>query len=142
MKRFVKPAAVVTAALVLGLVLAPSARAQYRSYYYSSSATTFTPPPGIPEPPGPTPVVIYGSGIGVPVNFGTSRSVFYAPGYSTYYRSQNTVFTLPPTETSTYFTPTFGNRPSYTYTPGYYSYYYTPAYYTPTTSAATRYYRD
>jgi hypothetical protein len=50
--------------------------------------------------------------------------------------------TSPPTETSNYFTPTFSNRPSYTYTPGYYSYYYTPAYYMPTTSPTTCYYRN
>jgi hypothetical protein len=141
MKRFVKPAAVL-AALVIALTLVPAARAQYRSYYYSTSATTFTPPPFVAEPPGPTPVVVYASGAGTPVNFGTGRARYYEPGYPTSFSEGRVVLTPPPTETSNYFTPTFGNRPSYTYTPGYYSYYYTPAYYTPRTSPATRYYRD
>ncbi len=140
MTRFVKPAAVLTA-LVIGLAAAPSARAQYRSYYYSSSATTFTPPPFVVEPPGPTPVVVYASGAGTPVNFGTGRARYYEPGYPTSFNEGRFAITPPP-ETSNYYTPTFSSRPSYTYTPGYYSYYYTPAYYTPTTPRTTRYYRD
>ncbi|HKI31761.1 MAG TPA: hypothetical protein VKA46_07825 [Gemmataceae bacterium] len=141
MKRFIKPAVVLTA-LVIGLVLAPQARAQYRSYYYSTSATTFTPPPFVVQPPSPTPIVVYASGAGTPVNFGTGRALYYEPGYPTSFNFGKIVLTPPPTETSNYYSPTFSNRPSYTYTPGYYSPYYTPAYYTPTTSPTTRYYRN
>jgi hypothetical protein len=141
MKRFVKPA-IILVALVIGLALTPSARAQARSYYYSSSASTFTPPPFVTEPPSPTPITVYASGAGVPVNFGTGWARYYEPGYPTAFNTGRFSITPPPSETSNYFTPTFGNRPGYTYTPGYYSYYYTPAYYTPTTSRTTRYYRD
>ena len=70
---------VVLAALVIGLAFAAPASAQYRSYYYSTSATTFTPPPFVTEPAGPTPVVVYASGAGVPVNYGTGRSIYYSP---------------------------------------------------------------
>jgi hypothetical protein len=141
MNRITKAGAAV-AALVVALALAAPARAQYRSYYYSTSATTFTPPPGVAEPASPTPVVVYASGAGTPVNFGTGRALYYEPGYPTSYNNGRYTLTPPPAETSNYFTPTFGNRPSYTYTPGYYSYYYTPAYYTPNPSPSSRYYRD
>ncbi len=43
--------------------------AQYRSYYYSTSATTYTPMPFGGEPASPTPIVVYASGAGTPVNF-------------------------------------------------------------------------
>jgi hypothetical protein len=142
MKRFIKPAVVVLAALVVGLAFAPSARAQYRAYYYSSSAETYSPPPAFPERPGPTPIVVYASGAGTPVNFGTGRALYYEPGYPTAYRRRSVVITPPEGESSNYFTPTANNRPTYTYTPGYYSYYYTPAYYTPNPSPTTRYYRN
>jgi hypothetical protein len=129
-------------AVVVALAVAAPAHAQYRSYYYSTSATTYTPPPFVAEPPSPTPVVVYASGGGTPVNFGTGRALYYEPGYPTAYSSGRTVVTPPSSESSNYYTPTFGNRPSYSYTPGYYSYYYTPAYYTPSPSPTTRYYRN
>ena len=142
MKRFVKPAILIAAVLLAVTVLAPSAQAQYRSYYYSSSADTYSPPPPFTERPGPTPIVLYARGAGTPVNFGTGRAVYYEPGYPTAYRNQRVTIMPPEGETSYYFTPTMNNRPSYTYTPGYYTYYYLPAYYTPTRLPTTRYYRD
>ena len=129
-------------AVVVGLALASTAQAQYRSYYYSTSATTYTPPPFAAAPPSPTPIVVYASGAGTPVNFGTGRALYYKPGYPTAFRSGKLVMTPPAGDTSNYYTPTFGNRPSISYTPGYYSYYYTPAYYTPNPSPTTRYYRN
>jgi len=129
-------------ATLVGLAFAAPASAQYRSYYYSTSATTFTPPPFVVEPAGPTPIVVYATGAGTPVNYGTGRSIYYEPGYPTSLNEGRVILTPPPGESSNYWTPTFGNRPSYNYTPGYYSYYYTPAYYTPNVSPTTRYYRD
>jgi hypothetical protein len=141
MNRILGPSAV-AAALLVGLAFAGPARAQYRSYYYSTSATTYTPPPFATDPASPTPVVVYASGAGTPVNFGTGRALYYEPGYPTSYNNGRYTLTPPPTETSDYYSPAFGNRPSYTYTPGYYSYYYTPAYHTPNPSPTTRYYRN
>jgi hypothetical protein len=141
MRRFIGPT-VVAAALVIALAFAPTARAQYRSYYYSTSAMTYTPPPFVTEPPSPTPIVVHATGAGTPVNYGTGRAIYHEVGYPTTFTAGRVIQTPPVTETSTYFTPTISNRPSYTYTPGYYSYYYTPAYYTPNTSPTTRYYRD
>jgi hypothetical protein len=134
MTRIVQPAVILTAALVVGLTLAPPARAQYRSYYCSSSTETYAPPPGIAEPPNSRPVAVYGTGADTAVNFGPSRSIYYEPGYPTFYRYEKVVLTPPATPITAYYTPSYANRPSYTYTPGYYSYYYSPGYYTPTTS--------
>jgi hypothetical protein len=130
------------AALLFGLTLAAPARAQYRPYYDNTSATTFTPPPGVAETASPTPIVLYASGAGTPVNFGTGRALYCEPGYHAAYNKGRYTLTPPPTSTSNDYTPTFGNRLSYTYTPGYFCYYYTPAYYTPNPSRTTRYYRD
>ncbi len=130
------------AILVIALFIAAPASAQYRSYYYSTSSPTYTPPPFAVEPAGPSPVVDYASGAGAPVNFGTGPALYYQPGYPTSLNRGRLVLTPPPTETSNYYAPTLRNRPSYTYTPGSYSYYYTPSYHTPTVSPTTRYYRD
>lgn len=101
-----------------------SAQAQSPSYHYGRPPSTFTSPA-----PGPAPSVVYGSGMGRPVEFGTPRSTFYSPGFaSSRYRYLDAVYTPPGAfETPTYDAPTFATRPSFTYIPGYLSYTYTPA---------------
>ncbi len=108
--------------VVLGAAAVP-APAQYRSYFYGPPPATLTQA----EPSGAR-AVVYGAGQGSPVDFGTSGSQFYSPGYATsYYRTPSATYTPPGYFDPEYVTPTLSTRPTYTYTPGYYSYTYTPA---------------
>lgn len=113
------------------MVCAFPVQAQVRSYYYG-------------QPPSTRPLagensrdVVYGSGQGSPVSFGTPGTVYYAPGYATsYYQVPAATFSPPGFfDPRTFATPTYAVPAALTYTPGYYSYSYTTP---PSTSDSVR----
>jgi hypothetical protein len=122
MTRILGPALL---ALALGALSSLPAQAQVRAYYYGRPPAML---PTIPEPTGERPAIVYGSGMGSPVNFGTGGDVYYSPGYAlpTHYRYGDETYTPPGFyEPLTYRAIPFTAKPAYTYTPGYYTYSYT-----------------